>query len=203
MSDTGPREMTKLFKPLALRVALIVASDRNRAIGKGNALPWKHKGDMACFRNTTLTHTVLMGRKTYESLGKRRLPGRHNLVLSKGISGYVANDPPLYPSKEMTSFQVVGSPQEALDYADRIRTLVGMAVGHEPQLFVIGGQTVYETFLPIADVVYHNVIETEIEGADAWFPEMDVNEWRTNHQIKRPAEGDDLAWRETVYVRSR
>ena len=190
-----------LVKPHGLRIALIVATDLNRAIGKDNTLPWRHKGDMDCFRRTTTGHMVLMGRKTFDSMGRKRLPKRHNIVLATSLDKNLYNDPPYYPTKDSVSLQIVSSLGEALDVAQTTKILVQMASGYEPTLFVIGGETLYRAFLPIADVVYHNVIDTEIEGADAWFPEMAEADWMTNHVIRRPAAGDDLSWREAVYVR--
>ncbi len=130
------------------RIALIAAIDRRHVIGKGNALPWRLPADLKRFRELTMGAAVLMGRKTWESIG-RPLPGRRNLVLS---------------GRELTlpeGVEWVGSPEAALE-----------AVKDAPLLFVIGGETLYRHFLPMADELFLTHVHTEIEGGDAFFPEI-------------------------------
>ena len=137
-------------------LVLIAALDRNRAIGRGNALPWHLPDDLKHFKALTLGKPVLMGRKTAVSLG-RALPKRRNLVLTR--SGRV-------PFEGM---EAVGSIEEAL----RIAEADGAS-----ELCVIGGGEVYALALPMATRMHLTHVETAIEGCDAFFPAFDAMEWR-------------------------
>jgi dihydrofolate reductase len=137
-------------------VVLIAAMDRNRAIGKDNALPWRLPDDLKRFKALTLGKPVLMGRKTAESLG-RALPGRRNLVLTR--SGRA-------PFEDM---HAVASVEEALQAAHE--------AGAEA-LCVIGGAEVYALALPLANLLHMTWVETEVEGADTFFPAFDADAWR-------------------------
>ncbi len=138
------------------RLSLIAALDRNRAIGKGNALPWHLPDDLKRFKKLTLGKPVLMGRKTAESLG-RALPGRQNLVLTR--SGRV-------PFEGM---QAVASLDAALRAADEF--------GAE-EVCVIGGGEIYALALPSATHLHLTHVDTVVDGADAFFPAFDVAHWR-------------------------
>lgn len=127
------------------RVVLIAALDRNRAIGKANALPWRLAEDLARFKRLTLGHPVVMGRKTYDSIG-RPLPGRDNIVVSRDRS------------LAIPGATVVGSLDAAL-----------AAAGAADQVYVIGGGEIYALALPRADRLELTEVETAIAG-DAWFP---------------------------------
>lgn len=137
-------------------LVLIAALDRNRAIGRGNALPWHLPDDLKRFKALTLGKPVLMGRKTAESLG-RALPKRRNLVLTR--SGRVPFD----------GMEAVTSIEEAL----RIAESDGAS-----DLCVIGGGEVYALALPMATKMHLTHVETVIDGCDAFFPEFDVAQWR-------------------------
>ena len=139
-----------------MRISLVVAMDRNRAIGKGNDLPWRLPDDLKRFKALTLGKPILMGRKTADSLG-RALPGRANLVLTR--SGRV-------PFEGM---QAVASVGEALGIAD--------ASGAE-ELCVIGGAEIYALTLPMADALHLTHVDTVVEDADAFFPSFDADHWR-------------------------
>lgn len=134
------------------RITLVAALDRKRAIGFDNALPWRLPNDLKRFKALTLGKTVLMGRKTAESLG-RALPDRHNLVLTR--SGTV-------PFEGM---QAVSSLDEAL----------AQCGGEE--LMVIGGGEIYALALPWARQMHLTHVDTALPRADAWFPAFDDNEW--------------------------
>jgi dihydrofolate reductase len=124
----------------------------NDAIGKGNALPWHLPADLKHFRQLTLGKHVLMGRKTYQSIGKA-LPQRTNLVLSR--QGFAAADA-------------------------RVVADVGAAraiAGEEP-LMVIGGAEVYRLALPEADLIHLTLVHTRVQDADTFFPEWRGGEWR-------------------------
>jgi len=135
-------------------LALLAALDRARAIGKDGDLPWHLPDDLKRFKALTLGKPVLMGRRTAESL-KRALPGRRNLVLTR--SGRV-------PHAGMEAF---ASLREALD-----------AVADAPEVCVIGGGEVFAETLPLAERLHLTWVETVVDGADAFFPEVDWGEWR-------------------------
>jgi dihydrofolate reductase len=133
-------------------ITLIAALDRNRAIGRGNALPWHLPDDFRHFKALTLGKTLLMGSHTARSLG-RALPGRCNLVLTR--SGAV-------PFEGM---QVVASLEQAA------------AVAGADELMVIGGAQVYALALPLAQTLHLTHVDTAIADADAWFPAYDPAQW--------------------------
>lgn len=139
-----------------MKISLIAAIDRHRAIGRGNALPWHLPDDLKHFKALTLGKPVLMGRKTAQSLG-RALPGRLNLVLTR--SGEV-------PFAGMVA---VDSPQAASQRA--------MAEGAD-ELCVIGGGEIYALMLPLADRLHLTEVDVVVDGADAFFPEFDRSDWR-------------------------
>ncbi|MEG3185155.1 dihydrofolate reductase [Novilysobacter erysipheiresistens] len=139
-----------------MELALIAALDRNGAIGRGNALPWRLPDDLKRFKALTLGKPVLMGRKTAQSLG-RALPGRRNLVLTR--SGAV-------PFEGMQAVATVG---HALALAGED----GAA-----ELCVIGGGEVYALCLSQAVRMHLTHVDTEVEDADAFFPAFDPAQWQ-------------------------
>jgi len=145
------------------RVTLIVAYARNRVIGRGNALPWRLPGDLAHFKRTTLGSPIVMGRKTWESLG-RPLPGRRNVVVSRG-AGYAA------PGAE-----VFASLPAAL-----------AACADAPAVYVIGGAQIYAQALPLAGRVLATELHAEVDG-DAVFPALDPAQWRETAREAQPEE---------------
>jgi dihydrofolate reductase len=141
--------------------------DRNRAIGRDNALPWRLPDDLKRFKALTLGKPLLMGRKTAESLG-RALPGRRNLVLTR--SGRA-------PFGDMDA---VASVEAALREA--------AAMGADT-LCVIGGAEVYQLTLPLASVMYLTHVDCEVDGADAYFPAFEPRGWRV--EARSPHAADD------------
>ena len=139
------------------RLALIAAMTRDRVIGRQNSLPWRLPADMRRFRELTTGHPVLMGRKTFESLG-RPLPNRTNIVLTSDRSyagpGCVA--------------------AHSLDQAIAIATK--HLTQDRPEIFVIGGENLYRQTLVRANRLYLTQIEATIDG-DAWFPEFAQEAW--------------------------
>ena len=135
-----------------MKVSLVAALDRHRAIGRGNALPWHLPDDLRRFKALTLGKPVLMGRRTAESLG-RALPKRRNLVLTR--SGRVPFD----------GMEAFGSIEAAISAVD----------GDE--LMVIGGGEVYALALPLATRLHLTHVDTVVEGADAFFPSFDAGRW--------------------------
>ncbi len=137
-------------------ISLISAMDRNRLIGSDNRLPWHLPADFAWFKQQTLGKPILMGRKTFESIG-RPLPGRHNIVLSRD-SGL-----------RLEGVQCVTSMPEAIAAATD-------AAGDTVELMVIGGAAVYRMCLPQAQRLYITHVQGEFDG-DAWFPAF-AGDWR-------------------------
>lgn len=130
------------------RVSMIAGVGKNRELGKRNELIWRISDDLKRFRALTMGHPIIMGRKTYESIGKP-LPGRQNIVVTRA-------------EMSIPGCTVVHSLQEALDTA---RTL------DVEEVFVIGGAQLYTEALPYTDRLYLTVIDAEDADADAFFPE--------------------------------
>lgn len=162
------------------RVVLIAALDRDRAIGKGNAMPWHLPDDLKRFKALTLGKPILMGRKTAESLG-RALPGRTNLVLTRGGR----------------------APFDGMHAVADISQAMALA-RHEgaAELCVIGGGEVYALTLPLADALHLTHVDTRVDGADAFFPRLDPAQWRRIHRAEHPADARHAhAMRFDDYVR--
>ncbi|WLR43673.1 dihydrofolate reductase [Bacillus carboniphilus] len=131
-------------------ISLILAMDENRLIGKDNGLPWYLPNDLKYFKKVTMNHIVVMGRKTFQSIGKP-LPGRKNIVITRN-----------------SSFQAEGCEViHALDELEKI---------NDEEIFVIGGSQVYKEMLPFADKLYITKINATFEG-DSYFPPINENEW--------------------------
>jgi len=146
-----------------MKISLIWGMDRNRLIGCNNALPWHLPADMQWFRQHTMHKPILMGRKTYDSIG-RALPKRLNLVLTR------------QQDLEIDGCTVVKNLEEAK-----------AAAGNADEIMVMGGAEVYQMILPYAQRLYITHIDAECEG-DAWFPPMDLSTWRQVHQESHPAD---------------
>jgi len=127
--------------------------DKNRVIGKGGKLPWNLPADMKYFKDKTLGKPIIMGRKTYESLGKP-LPNRKNIIITHD-QDYKAE-----------GCIVVHSAEEALKAAE----------GNE-EVMIIGGSQIYKELLPKANRMYLTIVDADFEG-DAFFLEYDVKEWK-------------------------
>ncbi len=149
-------------------IALISAMARNRVIGRNNSLPWKLPADMQHFKSLTTGHPVIMGRKTFESLG-RPLPNRTNIVISR--------NPDYAPAGCLAARSI----DAALELAAR------HLPPDDPQAFVIGGENLYAQLLPRADRLYLTRIEADIDG-DAWFPEFDTHDWLETERRHHPAD---------------
>lgn len=133
-------------------ISMIAAIGKNRELGKNNDLIWHFKEDMKFFRETTTGNTVIMGRKTFESL-PHALPNRRNIVITQNAN-YVAD-----------GAEVVGSIKEAI-----VKT-------ENDNVFIIGGGKIYAEFLPVADKLYLTEIDGECKEADTFFPEFNKEEY--------------------------
>jgi dihydrofolate reductase len=136
-----------------MKISLVVAMAENRVIGRDNQLPWRLSADLQHFKALTMGKPIIMGRKTWESLG-RPLPGRTNIVVTRDI-GYQAE-----------GCVVVHSIEQALE----------VAAGSD-EVMVIGGANLYRQLLDRADRLYLTLVRADVEG-DTWFPEFDLTQWR-------------------------
>ena len=135
-----------------MRISMIAAIGRNNELGKGNDLVWHFREDMRFFKETTTGNTVVMGRKTFESL-PHALPNRRNVVITKNAD-YTAQ-----------GAEVVSSIEEAMELTKN------------DNVFIIGGGTVYKAFLPYADRLYLTEIDAEDGGADVFFPSFNKEDY--------------------------
>jgi dihydrofolate reductase len=168
-----------------VNIALVAAVAQNGVIGAGGGLPWRLPGDMKRFRAITLGKPVVMGRKTFQSIG-RPLKDRANIVISR--------DPGFRPA----GAEVVGSLGDALTLA-RIR---GRCMPGCDEICVIGGGDIYRQALPLADRLYLTQVLADIAG-DTYFPPVDAREWRIVRSEEAPAAtGESHATRFVVYERA-
>lgn len=152
-------------------LAMIVAMARNRAIGRENTLPWRISGDLQFFKRTTLGKPVVMGRKTFESIG-RPLPGRQNIVITRN------------PDWCVDGVTVVSSLEQALAIAADTAVRDGV-----DEVMVIGGAEIYRQAIPLAQRLYVTEVDTEVEG-DAFFPALNET-WREVSRDCYPASEKD------------
>jgi len=141
-----------------MRIAMIAAMANNRVIGKDNKMPWHLPEDLRHFKAMTLSKPVLMGRKTFESIG-RPLPGRHNIVISRNSQ------------LSIEGVTCVTSLDEAIAVA-----------GECDEIVVIGGGQLYQQLLPKADVLYLTIIDVDVEG-DTVFPDWDDGSWVLQNSV--------------------
>ena len=147
------------------KISLIAAIADNRAIGKNKQLLWHLPLDMKRFKELTLGHPVVMGRRTFESLPKGPLPNRKNIVLTSLPEAF-------YPE----TFTCV-SMSDALDMTER-----------EDEIFLIGGAMIYKQGLKIADTLYLTLVHHSFEDADTFFPEINYDEWEEIERREFPAD---------------
>lgn len=142
-----------------MQKALIVAMAQNRVIGRNNNLPWYLPGDLKYFKQATMGKPIIMGRKTWDSIG-RPLPGRMNVVISRNESWQAP-----------AGTTAATSLQAALKKAEAQAELDGVE-----EVMVIGGGQIYAEALPLVDRIYITQVHASVEG-DAYFPEMNWDEW--------------------------
>ncbi len=136
-----------------MKLSLIVAMATNRTIGINKKMPWHLSADLKQFKKITMGHPIIMGRKTFESIG-RPLPGRQNIIISRDIN---------YQQEGCVVFNDLDSAVQHCSEQDEV--------------FVIGGATLYKVTLERADRLYITQINQAFEG-DTWFPEIDAADWR-------------------------
>ncbi|MBU3644647.1 MAG: dihydrofolate reductase [Candidatus Methylopumilus sp.] len=135
-----------------MSLSVIVALAKNRVIGLNNTLPWHLPEDLKRFKQLTMGHHIIMGRKTYESLG-RLLPGRQTVIVTRN------------PDYKVDGAIVVHSLEQAISVSSA-----------DSEAFLIGGAELYQQSLPLAKRLYLTMIDAEFEG-DAYFPEIELDHW--------------------------
>jgi dihydrofolate reductase len=135
-------------------ISMIVARSRNYVIGKDNQMPWKISADLQFFKKVTMGHPVIMGRKTWESIG-RPLPGRRNIVVSRNAD------------LKLASAEVVNSLDEAL-----------ATLNEFPRVFVIGGEQLFTQAFSKADRLFITEIDIDVEGGDTFFEVPNPSDWK-------------------------
>lgn len=173
----------------------------NRAIGYQNRLLYHIPSDMTRFRELTTGHTIIMGRKTFESLPNGALPNRRNIVVSKTLQNQLDEngfpsisliaDCEVYPSLEEAIYAAVPS-QFFLEKEES-----WMASNEE--IFVIGGERIYQEALPLANTLYLTLVDDTPSKADAFFPEIDLSEWKEVEKEMRNENG--IAFTFLTYIR--
>lgn len=144
-------------------LSLVVAVARNGVIGRDNRLPWRLPDDLAYFKQVTMGHPVVMGRRTHESIGKP-LPGRKNIVVTSN------------PRFEAPGCTVVTSLDGAWE-----------AAGNASEVCVIGGTSLFQESLPLADRIHLTEVQAEVEG-DTFFPPFERAEWAEREVARHPAD---------------
>jgi len=136
-----------------VKIVLIAAMAKNRVIGFHNQMPWHLPADLKHFKQVTLNHPIVMGRKTFESIG-RPLPNRRNIVISR------------QSNLKFEGVEIFNSLEAAL-----------AELHNEAEVMIIGGQTLFEQMMPVASKMYLTFIDLEIDG-DTFFPEWDKQKWQ-------------------------
>lgn len=162
---------------MTVRVTAIVAMDRNGVIGCDNQLPWHLSTDLQRFKKWTMGHTLVMGRKTYDSIGKP-LPGRKTIVLTRN------------KDLSIPGVQVASDWQGVLELA-----------AAEAHLFIVGGAEIYRLLLPYCDEVLVTRVLTEVQG-DTYFPEWPAEQWECVYRESVP-QGPRDQWPTEVELRVR
>jgi dihydrofolate reductase len=153
-----------------MKRSMIVAMAENRVIGINNKLPWYLPNDLKYFKQVTMGKPILMGRKTYESIGKP-LPGRANIVITRNQDW------------SAEGVKVVHSLEQAFELGESVCEIDG-----QEEVMIIGGDQIYQTSLPDVDRIYLTKVHAAVEG-DAYFPEVDWSEWREIGREDFEAEG--------------
>ena len=133
-----------------MNISIIVAMSKNRVIGKDNTMPWHLSDDLKNFKSITMGKTIIMGRLTYESIGKP-LPGRNNIILSRSLT--------------LSTVPVYKTINDALQ-----------SVKNEEEVFIIGGQDIYSQTIDLATRIFITKIDEIIQG-DKYFPDVDFKAW--------------------------
>ena len=155
-----------------MKLSIICAVSQNGVIGRNGGLPWHLSEDLRYFKRVTMGKSIIMGRKTFESIG-RPLPGRTSIIVTRNRSYEVENA------------RVVDSLADAFELAENISYIDG-----NDEAFVIGGSELFKEALPLADRMHLTLVHADVEG-DTWFPEFDPDEWQEVSRADFDAEDDD------------
>lgn len=158
-----------------MNINLIAAIGKNYELGMNNDLIWKLKEDLKFFKETTMGHPIVMGRKTFESL-PRALPGRKNIVIS---TNEINND--------------------KIEVYKSIRDFLIKYQNSNEDIFIIGGASIYNLFVELASNMYLTEIEAEEKNADVYFPKFNINEW--NKEIISNHEQNNIKYSHVLYKR--
>lgn len=142
-----------------MKLSIIVATSLNNVIGVDNQLPWHLPADLKYFKQLTNGHAIVMGRKTFESIG-RPLPNRINIVITRS------------KSFEVEGVIVQHSIDDALQYCQNM-----------DEVFIIGGDTIYKQMMPMVQKIHLTKVHTVIENGDAFFPELDLKQWTLRSSV--------------------
>lgn len=161
-----------------MEISIIVATSKNNVIGRDGGIPWHLSADLKRFKALTTGHPIVMGRRTFESIG-RPLPGRRNIIITRSVNNII----------------------EGCDVVKSVEDLLNDA-SLDGEVFIIGGGEIYRQFLPYAKKVYLTEVETEIADGDTFFPELNLMEWmevgRESHEAD---EKNDFNYAFVDYVR--
>ena len=160
-----------------MNLSLIAAIGKNYELGKDNQLIWRIKEDLKFFKDTTMGHPIVMGRKTFESL-PRVLPGRKNIVIS---------------TSEINNNEI--------EVYKNIRSFLVKYASLQDEIFVIGGASLYEQFIDMANTMYLTLIDKEEKSADVYFPKFNIEDW--NKQVLSFNKENDIRYNHVKYIRKR
>ena len=160
------------------RVAAIVAAGNNGAIGRDGELPWHIAEDMRRFKSLTMGHPVIMGRRTWESLPKRPLPGRRNIVVSRN-----------------PDFRAEGA-----ETAPSVEAAIALCAADEIP-FIIGGGEIYAAAFPLLTEILMTRVDTSVEDADTFFPTVTTDEWSLSEESEPMVSAKGLPFRFLKYLR--
>ncbi|MBK7995640.1 MAG: dihydrofolate reductase [Blastocatellia bacterium] len=156
-----------------MSLSIIAAMSANRVIGINNTIPWKLPEYLKYFKKLTLGKSIIMGRKTFESIG-RALPSRENIVMT-----------------QQQTYQVQG-----VKVADSLKEAIELA--ENPEIFIIGGAEIYKQSLPLVETVYLTLIEKNFDG-DAYFPKLDLKVWQLVQEENHYSESEKFAYKFQIY----
>ena len=160
-----------------MNLSLIAAIGKNYELGKDNQLIWRIKEDLKFFKDTTMGHPIVMGRKTFESL-PRVLPGRKNIVIS---------------TSEINNNEI--------EVYKNIRSFLVKYASLQDEIFVIGGASLYEQFINMANTMYLTLIDKEEKSADVYFPKFNIEDW--NKQVLSFNKENNIRYKHVKYIRKR
>jgi dihydrofolate reductase len=159
-----------------MNISIIAAIGKNNELGKNNDLIWKLKGDLKFFKELTTNHVIVMGKKTFESLPKM-LPNRHHIVITSS-----------------------NNLNEEVEVFNNIESFLEKYKDYKDEIFIIGGASIYKSFLEYSNKLYLTKIDEEDENADVYFPLFDENLWSKEY-ISEIKEENNIKYRHVLYRR--